>query len=279
VSTDHLLDRLREWRRFNYGPELPQAVVLGERDWMSYVLAMAEAVPAGEQIHFPSEEDVLWSWPDGVLVVFDQPVPVAHTIISQTIRNLDPWATDPHRIEAVPPHSEQQLCAALVVCAPRMVQTNAPDGTPLGRMLAYPCIWIGEDPSDVISGHWMPGMSMHATSSGPISFSSRLQLSIITALGHRLTRLGDPTGTRGERRRVERELPALRVLALASGASVSSRGGSVEWSRRWMVRGHWRLQPYGPERALRRPVWIDPYVKGPEDKPLDVRPTIWRANV
>jgi hypothetical protein len=35
-----------------------------------------------------------------------------------------------------------------------------------------------------------------------------------------------------------------------------------------VVRGHWRQQPYGPQRTLRRPVWINPHVKGPADAPL-----------
>lgn len=45
-----------------------------------------------------------------------------------------------------------------------------------------------------------------------------------------------------------------------------------EYSHRWIVRGHMRNQPIGPRNAkdgqkyLR--VWIAPYVKGPEDKPL-----------
>lgn len=45
-----------------------------------------------------------------------------------------------------------------------------------------------------------------------------------------------------------------------------------DYSHRWIVRGHMRNQPVGPRNAkggqkhLR--VWIAPYVKGPEDKPL-----------
>jgi hypothetical protein len=45
-----------------------------------------------------------------------------------------------------------------------------------------------------------------------------------------------------------------------------------EYSHRWIVRGHMRNQPVGPRNAkggqkhIR--VWIAPYVKGPEDKPL-----------
>jgi hypothetical protein len=41
-----------------------------------------------------------------------------------------------------------------------------------------------------------------------------------------------------------------------------------EWHHQWIVRGHWRNQAYGAGRALRRPKWIAPYTKGPDDKPL-----------
>jgi hypothetical protein len=43
------------------------------------------------------------------------------------------------------------------------------------------------------------------------------------------------------------------------------------------VRGHWRRQPCGPEHPLAEPdghggfvaiIYINPYIKGPEDKPL-----------
>jgi hypothetical protein len=40
-----------------------------------------------------------------------------------------------------------------------------------------------------------------------------------------------------------------------------------EYSWRWIVRGHWRKQYY-PKAGQHVPVWIDSYVKGPEDKPL-----------
>jgi hypothetical protein len=48
----------------------------------------------------------------------------------------------------------------------------------------------------------------------------------------------------------------------------------VHWSRQWVVGGHWRNQAWGPGHRWRRPVWIAPYVKGPEGKPLVVRPTV-----
>ncbi|WP_426502853.1 hypothetical protein ACPPVO_35145 [Dactylosporangium sp. McL0621] len=37
---------------------------------------------------------------------------------------------------------------------------------------------------------------------------------------------------------------------------------------RWWVRAHWRQQPYGPGRTLRRPVLVLPQVRGPHDKPI-----------
>jgi hypothetical protein len=48
----------------------------------------------------------------------------------------------------------------------------------------------------------------------------------------------------------------------------ASETGEREYTVRWMVRGHWRNQAYGPNRQLRRPVWINPHIKGPHDKPF-----------
>lgn len=59
----------------------------------------------------------------------------------------------------------------------------------------------------------------------------------------------------------------------------SGGGGSGrEYECRWIVRGHYRQQPYGPNRSMRRKQWIPPHVAGPADKPLRLKPTvhIWR---
>ncbi|GGT65359.1 hypothetical protein [Streptomyces purpureus] len=47
---------------------------------------------------------------------------------------------------------------------------------------------------------------------------------------------------------------------------------------RWVVSGHWRDQPHGPDRALRRKTWIPSYVKGPEGAPLlsTEKVNVWR---
>lgn len=51
----------------------------------------------------------------------------------------------------------------------------------------------------------------------------------------------------------------------------------VEWTRRWIVEGHWRQQAYGEGRTLRRPTWIAPFVKGPADRPLIVSDRVKRV--
>jgi hypothetical protein len=81
---------------------------------------------------------------------------------------------------------------------------------------------------------------------------------------------------RHARKRVEREgwahEPLVRVVELRRreriGQPEPATANEHEWSCQWMVRGHWRQQPVGPGRGQRRALWIMPYVKGPEDKPL-----------
>jgi hypothetical protein len=41
----------------------------------------------------------------------------------------------------------------------------------------------------------------------------------------------------------------------------------VNWTRRWITSGHWRNQWY-PSLGVHRQIWINEYVKGPDDKPL-----------
>lgn len=78
---------------------------------------------------------------------------------------------------------------------------------------------------------------------------------------------------RSLRRRLQRAnepVRQIRVITLrrASRETTDGTGGSVDWTCRWIVGGHWRQQPY-PSTGERRPLWIMPYVKGPEDKPLN----------
>lgn len=81
------------------------------------------------------------------------------------------------------------------------------------------------------------------------------------------------TPNRGLRRSYEiqnKKWPLVNVVRLRKVKSPSkpTDGEPVDWSCRWIVEGHWRNQAYGPGRTERRTVFIEAYVKGPEDKPL-----------
>lgn len=83
---------------------------------------------------------------------------------------------------------------------------------------------------------------------------------------------------RAIRRRLAREgipEPGISVIRLRQPESSAAVGEAteVEWSRRWIVGGHWRNQ-YHPSDGSHVPTWIAPYVKGPEDKPLVVNEII-----
>ncbi len=79
---------------------------------------------------------------------------------------------------------------------------------------------------------------------------------------------------RHARRRLEREgwdhEAVVQVVELRRREHVTKQAVEPverEWSCQWVVRGHWRQQPY-PKVGAVRPKWITPYVKGPDDKPL-----------
>ena len=67
--------------------------------------------------------------------------------------------------------------------------------------------------------------------------------------------------------------PEVVVVRLRREASETGEptGEEANYSHRFIVSGHWRNQPY-PKEGIYRQIWISPYVKGPEDKPLIVRP-------
>lgn len=84
---------------------------------------------------------------------------------------------------------------------------------------------------------------------------------------------------RAQRKRIEREnLPSEFVVVqfrkrryISADTDETQEESAVEWSHRWIVGGHWRWQPYKDpvsKGVIKKRIWISPYVKGPEDKPL-----------
>lgn len=74
----------------------------------------------------------------------------------------------------------------------------------------------------------------------------------------------------------------VRVVTLRRERAVEppseATGQSVNWSHRWLVGGDaggfWRNQWY-PSEKVHRLIWIDAYVKGPPDKPLVIKDTVY----
>lgn len=82
---------------------------------------------------------------------------------------------------------------------------------------------------------------------------------------------------RSARRRLEKQAPQqepfIKVVELRRrhyverGDDSGEIGEGPDWKNRWIVSGHWRKQYY-PSTEAHKPLYIAPYVKGPEDRPL-----------
>jgi hypothetical protein len=93
-----------------------------------------------------------------------------------------------------------------------------------------------------------------------------------------MTHTSVPT-ERHMRKRLQRErwqhVPDVQVVQLRKRQGTVSPSGEhqpVDWQCQWWVGasegGFWRSQPCGPGRTERKHIWILPFVKGPQDKPL-----------
>ena len=97
--------------------------------------------------------------------------------------------------------------------------------------------------------------------------------------------VGGSAGGHGKKRAKNKKIETITCALLRSRQYASEwerEAEAREYSHRWIVRGHMRNQPVGPRNAIggqrHERVWIAPYVKGPEDKPLVLkdRVQVWR---
>jgi len=83
-----------------------------------------------------------------------------------------------------------------------------------------------------------------------------------------------PRQARRQRQRAG-QIDTVKVLRLRRSRTVmehKGEGEGIAYTHRWVVGGHWRHQPYGPKSdRYYKQIWIAPYVKGPEDKPLVIK--------
>lgn len=99
-------------------------------------------------------------------------------------------------------------------------------------------------------------------------------LTLFSFLKQRIIVVSHERANRAARRRYEEhkhsEAPLIKVILLRVKTSVggeSHEEREIEWTCQWIVRGHWRQQWYRHDE-VHRAIWIRPYIKGPEDKPL-----------
>lgn len=111
---------------------------------------------------------------------------------------------------------------------------------------------------------------------------ARLVVAYFRLLGQTIVTVKDAPIERAARRRAERaKMPArVQTITLRKRVTKYAEEGehqSVDWSHRWLVRGHWAWRACGPDHPLAEPdgadgfharLYIAPYVKGPEGKPL-----------
>lgn len=113
----------------------------------------------------------------------------------------------------------------------------------------------------------------------------RFLAAFLALAGQRLAHVGKETAPRHLRRRLERSgtLDPTKEVSVVTLRRYRERGiedkgedspEAIEWSHRWMVSGHWRNQ-WVPSLNDHRLTWIAPYVKGPEDRPLLVKDTVF----
>lgn len=85
-----------------------------------------------------------------------------------------------------------------------------------------------------------------------------------------------PKNGKGKRRG---GLPSIRTYKLGKPIKIDCRSQVQAYSRgerqppqvQVLVRGHWKRQPCGPGLKDRRVIWIEPYPRGPEDAPINLR--------
>lgn len=127
---------------------------------------------------------------------------------------------------------------------------------------------------------YRPGASHDAKLDEFAPWSQTLRAAWVLMSQPQIAEVEEVEPSRAARRRAQRagiDIHAVRVLHLRRlvrdhGQTEDDSPGR-EYTCRWMVRGHWRQQWY-PSRGVHRPIWINPHIKGPDDKPLRTGETV-----
>lgn len=87
------------------------------------------------------------------------------------------------------------------------------------------------------------------------------------------------SGSEGPTADAAESVSIIELRRLRADDAGSQRGSGRKIDKRFLVTGHWRQVACGPARSLRKPRWIDGYLKGSPDAPLmapEDRVYLWR---
>jgi hypothetical protein len=133
--------------------------------------------------------------------------------------------------------------------------------------------WLTPATGDVYPMDRPYRLEEHQGSGAPAGFMLSTVWLLMGQRGLASTTTGVPVPkNKAARRRqapVREQLDAVRIIELRAGTdhAAAYAGATRAYRHRWMVKGHWRQQWY-PSLGMNRPVWIAPYVKGPDGAPL-----------
>lgn len=139
-------------------------------------------------------------------------------------------------------------------------------------------------------GNWISGNHLstsHVSNGGmqaAVAFWSILQPNLVTTVEAKSTDGLKPKQVRVEREKGREE--TITVIRLHHDVKrrmeeVAEGRKKYGLSHQFEVRGHWRQQPYGPGRNLRRPQYIDAFWKGPKGTPMVIKDKVlkWAPKV
>ena len=187
--------------------------------------------------------------------------PISRQDVLQRMPHLQVWVLDqPLWVKTESSNGLAATIHGIVLIASRRIFT-------VGSLMQYP-----KDPG--VALHW-DGLEL---SEEPVKLTSLFARiwALLEFRNQPLVKVVEEVLPRHIRRRAEREkkrLPKVHTIYLrrirAKHEHEKEMGEHVkrEYNWQWLVGGHWRNQWYRSE-GRHKPVYIAPYYKGPEDKPL-----------
>lgn len=207
------------------------------------------------------------------------PAPCGFTVFAEPFIGRDAKTAEPIRVDAI-------------CWGPVNLKSRVSDQKAAGYSITS-YRWMTDPNGFVVLGRsdWLLGrrLDAHSFDDDPITemglqsvIEDRKVLATLCSLveNPRVIRNDVARHSRQVRRRHEREatkagvdpdkvrVHTLHVRGEGEGGLDDNGEAGKDYRHRWIVRPHWRQQPYGPGRKLRRPQLIPPHVKGPEGAPL-----------